>query len=425
MTEDLPFDIVELVPCPMARPEWSPSAPRAPLREVAMTPNAWLPAEIDQLRRLFAADMAIADIAARLDRPLAGVGSKIHTLGLRRNSLRPWTELDDAELVRDYGMAATSSIAASLGRSPAAIHARAGLLGLTEGNPPVYSPWELAQLKAGYQQGVPVAQLAVLIGRPVSGLATVASRLGIRHANSHPDWTETEQLRALALAETGLRYGAVAARLHDEGFPRRLGRSVGQALRSLGYGRGWGRPWLAEEDDLIRHAYRSGDSLAPLRDRLGRSRSAIAARANELGLHGTHQRPNGWRTEPVWTDADIAILRRDYGRVNTRDLATRLGRKKGGVYQKAFNLGLEHGHIRAITDDEYRAIRIARECGLSLSDLSRALARDQAVVSKIAIRLGIPFATRTARAPRGRRAGRPVLSLADILAMAPGATASA
>jgi hypothetical protein len=405
----------------MARPEWSPSAPRAPLREVAMTPNAWLPAEIDQLRRLFTADMAIADIAARLDRPLAGVGSKIHALGLRRNSLRPWTDLDDAELVRNYGSTATSSIAGNLGRSPAAIHARAGMLGLTEGNPPPYTDWEIAQITAAYQQGVPVAQLAVLIGRPVSGIATVACRLRLRHANCRPEWSEWEQMRALELAESGLRYAGIADALRWEGFPRRLGRSVGQMLRGLGYGRGWGRPWLAEEDDLIRDAYRTAKSLTPLQTRLGRSRSAIANRAKELRLHGTHQRPNGWRIEPVWTDEDIAILRRDYGRVNTTDLATRLGRKKGGVYQKAFNLGLEHGYHRAITEDETRAIRIARDNGLSLTDLSAALARDPAVVSKIAIRLGIPFAKRTARAPRGPRAGRPVLTLADILAM-PSAT---
>jgi hypothetical protein len=417
MTLDLPFDVVELVACPrQALP-----SPQTPLREVSFRQDAWLPDEISQLHRLFAADTATTEIAVQIDRPLAGVRSKIAELGLRRNSRRPWTDLDDAELVGCYGVSAASSIAASLGRSTAAIHARAGLLGLTEGNPAPYTDWEIAQLKAGYQQGVPVAQLAVLIGRPVSGIATVAWRLRLRHANSAPDWTDWEQMRALELAEAGLRYAAIADGLKTEGFPRRLGRNVGQMLRKLGYGRGWGRPWIAEEDDLIRDAYRTTKSLTPLQTRLGRSRSAIANRARELRLHGTHQRPNGWRTEPVWTDEALDILRRHYGKVNTKELAARLGRKKSGVYQKAFDLGLEHGYHRAITDDDYRAIRIARDSGLSLTDLSAALGRDPAVVSKIAIRMGIPFATRTARAPRGRRTDRPNLTLSDILARGPAA----
>jgi len=106
------------------------------------------------------------------------------------------------------------------------------------------------------------------------------------------------------------------------------------APRRLGYGRSWGRSWLAEEDDLIRHAYAHGDNLAPLRQRLGRSRASIVFHVGELGLHGTHARPRGWRTDPTWTDKQIAVLRRDYGRVPTPELAARLGRKKGGIFMR-------------------------------------------------------------------------------------------
>lgn len=133
----------------------------------------------------------------------------------------------------------------------------------------------------------------MLIGRPASGIATVASRLGIRHANGPADWSDAEQQRALELAETGTRYAAIAERLAAEGFPHRSGRTIGQTLRRLGYGRGWGRPWLVEENDLIRQAYARGDSLAPLQIRLGRSRASIAHQAGVLGLHGTHTSPHG------------------------------------------------------------------------------------------------------------------------------------
>ena len=223
---------------------------------------------------------------------------------------------------------------------------------------------------------------------------------------------------SMAWAETGIRYGEVAERLEQEGFPRREGDAVGQVLRKLGYGRGWGRPWLPEEKDLLRHSYAHDLSLTPLRTRLGRSRSSIAWQAGELGLQGTHARPSGWRTEPPWTAQDLRILKRDYGRVPTKELARRLNRKKGGVYTKAWALGLEHGWMRAFTADEERAIRLARDHGVSLTDLSRALDRDVAVVSKHAIRMGIPFATRAVKAPRGPRRNRPLVTLASLLALA-------
>lgn len=102
----------------------------------------------------------------------------------------------------------------------------------------------------------------------------------------------------------------------------------------------------------------------------------------------------------------------------TPELARRLGRKKGGVYMKAWSLGLEHGFMRAFTADEERAIRLAREHGVSITDLSAALGREPAVVSKHAIRMGVPFATRTVKARRGPRRNRPAVTLASLLALA-------
>lgn len=410
MKVDLPFDVVELVSCPMM------SMPSARLlRETVFREDAWLPEDIDRLRVLFQADEGLDGIAGALGRTTSSIQTKIGELGLRRNSSRPWSELEDAELGRRYGVDATSTIAVDFGRSPAAIYARAGLLGLTEGNPPPYSEWEIAQIRAGYHGGIPVAQLGVLIARPVTGIASIASKLGIRHANCPPDWSETEQQRALEMAEEGRRYRQIVNDMVGEGFPKREHGAIGQVLRRLGYKRGWGRPWIGEEDDLIRLAYARGDSLTPLQGRLGRSRTSISYRAGELDLHGTHARPNGWRTDPPWSDDDIAILRRDYGRVPTPELARRLNRKKGGVFNKAFSLGLKHGYGRPFGDEEETGIRLAHAHGVSLSDLSAALARDPAVVSKHAIRMGIPFSKRAQPAPRGRRALRPKLTLASIL----------
>ena len=171
---------------------------------------------------------------------------------------------------------------------------------------------------------------------------------------------------------------------------------------------------------LLRQAYATGSSLAPLRTRLGRSRTSISFQAKTMGLHGTHIRHNGWCIEPPWTEAELEMLRRDYGRVRTVDLAAALHRSKGGVFNKAFSLGLKHGFMRAFTEDEDRAIAIAHEHVLSITDLAAALGRDVAVVSKHAIRMGLPFSGRTLLAPRGRLIDRQRWTLRSILALGAG-----
>lgn len=421
---DLPFDVVELVPCAPAAPAAAADAaaapPPVPLREMAFRADAWAPDETDALRRLFAEDHGWEEIGAALGRPPAGVATKAWALGLRRHSSRPWTDWENAELARRYGGEPTSEVAARLGRSPAAVYARAGALGLTEGNAPPYSGWEIAQIRAAYARGVPVAQVAVLIARPVCGIATVASRLGLRHAAAPADWSPAEAERALALAAGGMRYRAIAARLAAEGFPARSAVAVGAALRGLGYGRGWGRPWTAEEDALLRLAYAEGRSLTPLRERLGRTPHSIRWRTGGLGLAGTHARPNGFRTERDWTEEELAALHRGYGRVPTRELAASLGRALRAVYSRAHGLGLVHGWIRPFAPEEDRAVALAHAHGVSIRDLAEALGRDVAVVGKRARRaLGIDFARRPpgVRAPRTPRAGREPLTLAAILAL--------
>jgi hypothetical protein len=414
MIRDLPFELVELVPCPAC----VAPAPAGPLRETVFRRDAWLPDDIATLRAEFHADQDLAVIADRLGRTLAAVRSKIDELGLRRNSQRPWTELEEEYLAQHYGLDPTSTIALATGRSTAAVYARAQLLGLSEGNPPPYTCWEDAQLRAGYATGVPVAHIAILVGRPCSGVVSRASLLGLRHANKADDWSDAERGRALALAETGQPYRQITACLADEGYPRREIGALGQMLRKIGYERGWGRPWLEDEDALLRLAYMDGRSLTPLIARLGRSKHSIRWRAACLKLQGTHVNRNGWRTEPAWTLEQMDYLRAQYGRLPAKKIADVLGRKLGGVYNKAHALGLDSGWLRPFSEDEDRAIRIAHGHGISIVDLAQVLGRDTAVVSKHAIRLGISFANRARLAPRTPRNGRPALTLAAILTLA-------
>lgn len=410
---DLAADLVELTLCA------PPADVVAPLREMPFRANAWTVDELDTLRTMFAADETIDAIAVAVGRGRAGVADKIYSLGLRRNSSRPWLDLEDQALMQRYGTVAAARLAGEFGRSCAAVYARAQILGLTEGNPPPYEPWEDAQIREAYARGVPVGQIATLLGRGMSGVSSRAGYLGLRHLNKPDDWSEAEAQRALELAEEGHRYAEIMAQLVAEGFPQRSASGFGQRLRKLGYGRGWGRPWIGEEDELLRHAYATGASLTPLRHRLGRTPCSIRWRVHYLGLQGTHEKTAGWRTAPAWTPEEDARLRADYGKMDTGLLAEQLGRKRAGIMQRAAVLGIRHGYIRSFTADERRAIGIAWRRGLSLSDLADALGRDVAVVSKHAIKLELRFNSpdRPMRGPKGRRDQREKLTLAGILAM--------
>lgn len=405
---DLAPDIVELVACPTL-PE-----PCGRLREMPFRHDAWTPDEIATVERMFRDDAAIDDIVAAIGRGRAGVRDKIAKLGLRRNSSRPWSPDEDAWLTREYGLRPTADLAGDLGRACTSVYARAGVLGLTEGNPPKWTEWEDAQLRAGYAQAIPIAQIATLIGRPLSGTATRANALGLRHPNKPADWTEAEATRALTLAGEGLRYIAIIDILATEGFPRRTKAGFGPHLRKLGYGRGWGRNWTPDEDTLLIRAYADGASLTPLTTRLGRTKCSIRWRADYLGLRGTHANRDGFRGGPVWSDNDLERLRDLYGTMPMDALATKMGRTKASLFTRANILGLVHGYHRKWTEEEIRALRIAHDFGVALPDVAAAIGRKYPAVHKYAEKHELRFSRRPRRAAPW--------TLAEIIALDPSGT---
>ena len=403
MHDEAPI-IVELVACPGFVPQSTGA-----VTEMTYRRDAWSPDDLRTLRRMFSEDAGIDEIAQTLGRGRAGVADRIHVLGLRRHTTRPWSDMEDAELSRSYGAIATATIAASLGRTCSAVYARAGMLALTDGNPPPWTAWEDAQLREGYARALPLGELAALIGRPLSGLGSRAGFLGLRHPDKPIDWTDVEMARAVELATEGHRYLAIIEMMVAEGFPRRTKAGFGPMIRRLGYARGWGRPWIAEEDAMLSAAYASGASLTPLRLRLGRTACSIRWRAEHLGLRGTHEKRNGWRTSPDWTEADLAHLRAEYGRTPTADLARSMGRTRASLTTRANVIGLVHGYQRPWSDDDRRALALAFADGLAIADLARVLDRNYAAVHKYAEKHGYRFGRRPRRVP--------LPTVADILAL--------
>lgn len=412
---DLDFDVVELVACPGRVDDVSPGYQ---LREIAFRVDSWTPDEIASLKAKFFADDRMEDIAESLGRTLFAVQSRVVEMGLRRNSLRSWTEMEDQYLVDEYGGVATATIASFLGRTVAATYARAYTLGLTETHPPLWSLWEDAQLAEGYKKGIPALQLAALIGRPVSGVLSRASLLGLKSKNWNPAWTEPEKMLAATLAEQGISAREIGVAFSKHGFAARTKNAVIPMLQALGFERSWGRPWLAEEVAAMKRVYADGSSVAKLAYRLGRSRSSLSWKAGELQLTGTHANSGrGFRKGGDWSPDDIEILKTRYGTEKVKDTAAALNRSISAIYCRAHALGLDTKYHRDWSQEDDRAIAIAYSAGLSMTDLAGAIGRDIATVSKRAIKLKIPFRDRAKTVPRGPRGARPPVALDDILAL--------
>lgn len=404
------FDVVELAP-------WSPE-PVAPVREMAFRANAWSPEDDARLRELFAAGSPVSDIAETLGRGLAGLQDRLLVLGLRRRLSNPWNELEDAVLCRRYGHEAAASIALDLGRATSSVYLRAQLLGLSQPSAPAWTPWEDAQLRAGYAHGLPPLQVAAIVGRTFGAVNTRASKLGIRHRDTPPDWSNAELARALALAEEGHRYLIVIERLVAEGFPRRAKAGLNRVLKRMGYGRGWGRRWTSEEDDLLRQAYTTGASVKRLMKDLGRTVHSAKWRAEFLGLTGEHPNRDGWRGD-VWTPEEEAKLREVYGKVKPAEIGLLFGRTKAAVFTRAWSLGLNAGYWRPYTAQEELAVRIAWRHGISVPQVALALGRRAEAVYKQCERFNLSFAdpARPKSSSRGRRVKRRTWTLAEILAL--------
>lgn len=108
-------------------------------------------------------------------------------------------------------------------------------------------------------------------------------------------------------------------------------------------------PWSNEELRALRDAYAAGLGPSQIAKSINRSTSAIRNKAYELGIT-----QNGG-----WTDAEIALLIELYqdagdGPIDVAPLAERLGRTKAAVFLKASRLGLCNNMRRLVEERQDR-----------------------------------------------------------------------
>ena len=194
---------------------------------------------------------------------------------------RAWSPADDAELTRlRVARLTCSAIADVIGRTAIATHKRAARLRLP--GPPGWQPAEIAALDRLRAAGETWGAIGDVIGRTEQSVKSRASRTGrTRHFPKGRRWTAPERDRARTMRAEGRTWASIAERLD-----RPLGGVKAEAVR-----RGWttrrprGRPWSdADDAELLRLYSQPGASYATIADRLGRSRSATAARMSNRYL---------------------------------------------------------------------------------------------------------------------------------------------
>jgi hypothetical protein len=266
-------------------------------------------------------------VAERIGRPVGQIRWRRRALGLSAAPARGYSAGDDAAIRAAYTSSADlQELAARLGRSTGALRLRAAKLGLHRSDPrPRWSHGEDAALRDGYDSGLSCREIArELPGRTPAAVAARAHMLGL--ATHGRRWTaaDDERLRVLA-----------ARHALDE-LARRLGRTpdamrqraakLGLALREERRLPRGGAPWTAAEDDLLRlHA---GLNPAVLGQLLGRSDRAVTIRLSKLGLRAGRERSPHHAVPRLGdlTPGERALLARELQPGNPRRLLTVAGR---------------------------------------------------------------------------------------------------
>ncbi len=110
---------------------------------------------------------------------------------------------------------------------------------------------------------------------------------------------------------------------------------LGRELPALHYG-----PWTEDEDTKLRElAHRQASDIAAL---LGRTIAAVRNRLIHHGLAATRVASKGRRLggKPSWTAEEDEVLRSLYGTMPNLEVAQRIGRTKSAVWKRANQLGL-------------------------------------------------------------------------------------
>ena len=195
-----------------------------------------------------------------------------------------------------------------------------------------YASVEDEQIRACWQHGRNVAELARTLGRSPGSVRLRAQKLGVHRPAPRRRWQAYEDAAVRDGYELGLSCAQIAAEL-----PGRTPSAVAARAAKLGVAN-YARAWTALDDRLLRAFTRDSAELERAAHILTRTPEALRARARKLGLAPLRSRRSGRAARP-WTLVEDEQLRLHAG-LNPGLLAELLARSPESVVQRLRRLGL-------------------------------------------------------------------------------------
>lgn len=107
--------------------------------------DCWTAGEEKILDQCYGRSMAVSELSRQLGRTEAAIAAKASRMGLGRRRCRAWSENDDSVVVDLYAKFGSKVVAEKLGRSIDAVKHRAKKLGVRAGN--ANHPWRMEETK--------------------------------------------------------------------------------------------------------------------------------------------------------------------------------------------------------------------------------------------------------------------------------------
>lgn len=295
----------------------------------------WSKAEDQLLRRLYADQQLVEQIAIRLGRSADAVVARRQTLGVppRRRS-RPWSTREDALLRAGTAAGVPASwLAERLGWATEQVRLRRReLLGSRSPGRP-YLPYEDESIRICLAERDDLEALARRLSRSPDAVRLRAQHLGVHRPPARRRWTEWED----ALIRDGYTSALSCGEISRE-LPARSAASIASRARKLGLAT-YARRWSIRDDQRLAQLTARGVTLESVAQQLGRTPEAIRRRALRLGAKPPAPMAAQRRARCRWTREDDELLRLHHA-MNPARLAELLGRSDAAVCRRLCALGL-------------------------------------------------------------------------------------
>ncbi len=200
-----------------------------------------------------------------------------------------------------------------------------------------WTPAELAMLKEHYEKTYMRDMLKLLPRHTKSSISAKAKQLGLKNIYATCDWTKQELTKLREGLKNGLNYRQVT-----ETLPGRTIYSVKAKAKKLGLAT---KDWTWAKDDI---AYlRKNYGKIPTKDiasHLNRSYSAIKAAAIKYKVTSE-------KTGVTWTEDMVAYLKENYNSKTRVELSQILGVSRTAISCKANALGIQKGYQSIFTPE--------------------------------------------------------------------------